>query len=176
MKKTILTIIAAMLTIGAMAQVNAVGIPFGISKVKAVELLTSKYGQYIDYGFNSITYADFRLDGITYDIAQFSFDDNMLFSSALFFLPKRSLTNTEACQADMKNVISELESRYLVVNLVEFGSNQEYNDGNGIMSTLYRAIPKNAAKVEHSYMITVLAYADADGIRIAVLYEPKDIK
>lgn len=176
MKKIIITLITAALTLGAMAQVNAVGIPFGISKVKAVELLTSKYGQYIDYGYNSITYADFRLDCITYNLAQFSFDNNMRFSKAMFFLPKRSLTDTEAATEDMKNLVAELESRYLVVNLVEYGSNQEYKDGNGIMTTLYRALPKNAAQVEHSYMITVLAYADADGIRIAALYEPKDIK
>ena len=176
MKKTILTLIAAMLTIGAMAQVNAVGIPFGIGKTKAVELLQSKYGAYDDYAIDRITYYDFRLDGISYATASFIFDGNYNFVSANFTTPIRDIKDTDAVIADLNAVVEELEKRYIVVNLVEYGANQSHSDDNGTIATLYRALPKNAAMVEHSYIITVMTFADVNGIRIATTYEPKDIK
>lgn len=176
MKKTILTLIAAMLTIGAMAQVNAVGIPFGIGKTKAVELLRSKYGDYDDYAMNRITYYDFRLDGVSYATASFIFDDNYKFVSANFTTPIRGLKDTDALIADLNGVVEELEKRYMVINLVEYGASQSHSDANGKIVSLYRAMPKNAAMVEHSYMITVLTFASVDGARVMTTYEPKDVK
>lgn len=176
MKKIILTLITAMLTIGAMAQVNAVGIPFGIGKSKAVELLNSKYGAYDDYALDRITYYGFRIDGVSYATASFMFDDSYKFVSANFTTPIRDLNDTDGAIADLNEVVEELKKRYTVVNLAEYGANQSYSDDNGTIATLYRALPKNAAQVEHSYMITVLTYADVNGIRIMTTYEPKDIK
>lgn len=176
MKKTILTLITAMLTIGAMAQVNAVGIPFGMGKINAVELLRSKYGDYDDYAIDRITYYGFRLDGVSYATASFIFDDSYKFVRATFTTEIRDLKDTDAVIADLDAVVEELEKRYMVVNLVEYGANQSHSDDNGTIATLYRALPKNAAMVEHSYMITVLTFADVNGIRIMTTYEPKDIK
>lgn len=176
MKKTIITLIATVLTIGAMAQVNAVGIPFGIGKTKAVELLQSKYGAYDDYAIDRITYYDFRLDGVSYETASFMFDDNYKFVSANFTTPIRDIKDTDAVIADLNAVVEELEKRYIVVNLVEYGASQSHSDANGKIVTLYRAMPKNAAMVEHSYMITVLTFAGVDGARVMTTYEPKDVK
>lgn len=176
MKKLLTFATALMLTIGAMAQVNAVGIPFGISKVKAVDLLKSKYGDYAHYSRDAIIYVGFRLDGIEYETATFSFDKNLLFSKATFSMPKRSLQNSDAAIADLNKIVAELEKRYMVVNLVEFGANQSRSDANGTISTLYRAMPKDAAKVEHSFMITIFAYANENGMTIHAAYEPKDVK
>ena len=176
MKKLLATIITAMLTLGAMAQVNAVGIPFGMGKYEARQLLRSKYGEPAVNDINMIMYTNFRLDGVAYATASFIFDDNYKFVSANFTTPTRDLKDTDGAIADLNNVVEELGKRYTVVNLTEFGANQSYSDDNGTIATLYRAMPKNAAMVEHSYMITVLTFADVNGIRIMTTYEPKDIK
>lgn len=176
MKKTIISALFAIMALTASAQVNAVGIPFGIGKSKAVELLNSKYGAYDDYAIDRITYYGFRLDGVSYATASFIFDDNYKFVSANFTTEIRDLKNTEGAIADLNEVVEELKKRYTVVNLAEYGASQSYSDDNGTIATLYRALPKNAAQVEHSYMITVLTYAGLDGIRIMTTYEPKDIK
>jgi hypothetical protein len=176
MKKTIITIITAMLTIGAMAQVNAVGIPFGISKTKAVELLRSKYGNYADYAMDRITYVNFRLDGVSYDYAHFFFDDDMKFTKATFHMREHELSKAETTQEDVKHIVEQLNKQpYMVVCLDEFGVGQTYFNGGVGIRTLYRAIPKNAAMVKHSYVINVLAFVDEDGIEIVSMYEPKDL-
>lgn len=176
MKKTILTLITAMLTIGAMAQVNAVGIPFGIGKSKAVELLNYKYGEYDYYTMDMIMYKDFRLDGVAYETAAFHFND-MKFVKATFHMGEHELGKAEQANEDVKRIVEQLNERpYIVMCLDEYGVGQtHFNNGVGIR-TLYRAMPKNAALVEHSYIINVLAFVNDEGIEIVTMYEPKDIK
>lgn len=156
MKKTIITIITAMLAIGAMAQVNAVGIPFGISKVKAVEMLRSKYGNYADYARDRITYVNFRLDGVAYERAHFFFDNNMKFTNAMF--EGRHHTDSNEMAEEAKAIAAKLSEQYLMVNLVANGVSQRHKTGDVEIMTCYRGAPRQMTNGKPAFFINIIAY------------------
>lgn len=173
MKKTILSALFAIMALTASAQVNAVGIPFGIGKSKAVELLNSKYGAYDYYDMDLIMYEGFRLDGVAYEYANFHFED-MVFTEATFSMQKH--TEAANASADAKRIAEALESYYNVVNLAEYGAAQSKTIGGTTIATLYRAVPKNTpivnGKAMPQFYITIIAFADAEGIQIVTRYSP----
>lgn len=171
MKRTILTLIAAMLTIGAMAQVNAVGIPFGMGKYEARQLLRSKYGEPAVNDINMIMYTNFRLDGVAYETASFHFNDDMKFTSASF--SRQDQPTAEALVADAKAVAEILEQQYLVVNLYANGANQSYKQGNNTIMTLYRAAPRKVVDGRPIYMINIIGHLSDEGSNIMVNYSLK---
>lgn len=171
MKKAIITIITAMLTIGAMAQVNAVGIPFGMGKYEARQLLRSKYGEPAYSTINMIMYANFRLDGVSYETASFFFDDDMKFTSASFSRPDQK--TAEALAADAKAVADILEQQYLVVNLYEHGANQSYTQNGQTIMTIYRAAPRQLINGRPAYMVNIIGHLSDDGSNIVVNYTLK---
>lgn len=171
MKKTILTLIAAMLTFGAMAQVNAVGIPFGMGKTEARQLLRSKYGEPAYSNIDMIMYTNFRLDGVTYETASFHFNDDMKFTTASFSRPDQP--TAEALVADAKAVAEILEQQYLVVNLYANGANQSYTQGNKTIMTLYRAAPRKVVDGRPIYMINIIGHLSNEGSNIMVNYSQK---
>lgn len=171
MKKILLTLITAMLTFGAMAQVNAVGIPFGMGKYEALQLLRSKYGEPAVNNIDMIMYTNFPLDGVTYETASFRFNDDMKFTSAYFSRPNQP--TAEALVADAKAVAEILEQQYLVVNLYANGANQSYTQGNSTIMTLYRAAPRKVVDGRPAYMINIIGFLSDEGSNIAVIYSLK---
>lgn len=157
-----------MLTIGAMAQVNAVGIPFGISKTKAVELLRSKYGDYADYAMDRITYVNFRLDGVSYERAHFFFDDDMKFTDALF--EGKHHTNSNEMAEEAKAIAAKLSEQYLMVNLVANGVSQTHKTGDVEIMTCYRGAPRQMTNGKPTFFINIIAYVSPGASYNAVRY------
>ena len=171
MEKTIITILVAMLTYGAMAQVNAVGIPFGMGKYEAHQLLRYKYGEPAYSTLDMIMYTNFRLDGVSYETASFFFDEDMKFTSASFSRPDQK--TAEALAADAKAVADILEKQYLVANLYEHGVNQSYTQNGQTIMTIYRAVPRQIINGRPAYMATIIGYLSDEGSNIVVNYTLK---
>ena len=166
-----MALLAISMAFTASAQVNAVGIPFGIGKSKAVELLNYKYGAYDYYTSDLIMYEGFRLDGVSYEFANFHFKD-MVFTEATFSMPKHK--EPEKASSDAKNIADALQTLYTVVNLAEYGEAQKYTTGNTTIATLYRAIPNGTPVVngeaKPQYYVTIIAFADPEGVKIVTRY------
>ena len=171
MKKTILSALFAIMALTTFAQVNAVGIPFGMGKYEARQLLRYKYGEPASNNIDMIMYTNFRLDGVTYETASFHFNDDMKFASASFSRPDQH--TAEALVADAKAVAEILERQYLVVNLYENGANQSYTQGNTTIMTLYRAAPRKVVDGRPIYMINIIGYLSDEGSNIMVNYSLK---
>ena len=171
MKRLLSFALAAILAIAASAQVNAVGIPFGISKIKAVELLKYKYGDYDDFSLDCITYFGFRLDGVTYESAHFFFDDNMRFKNALFTRPKQK--KGEDVSRDAVEIAEILSEKYLVVNLVANDASQEHHSRDVDLLTMFRAAPRELVDGRPPFMIDVVGCFTSNGMYVTVNYSIK---
>lgn len=186
MKKTIITaLLAISVAFSALSQnmagiaqpqhseysVNAVGIPFGISKVKATELLRYKYGDYDGYSMDCITYYGFRLDGVEYESAHFFFNKDMKFTNALF--NRKKVKTGEEVVDDALSVSRVLSEQYLVVNLKAGGVSQSYSASDMDILTMFRAAPRMIENGRPIYMINIIGCFTDNGHYVSVNYSER---
>ena len=176
--KKLLILLFSLFTFVVKGQVNAVGIPFGMSYEKALILMQYKYGEPDRITTNNVFYNSFKLDNITYNRALFNFINGQFDCVMLVTNIKHSLSEEGAINAykEAKELSEILKETYTILDLVELDADDEhFNSDTKIgLRRIFHGIPKNTpcinGKLINEYEINIYMMFTDNDISIIVRY------
>lgn len=176
--KKLLILFFSLFTFVVKGQVNAVGIPFGISYEKALILMQYKYGEPDRITTTGVFYNSFKLDNITYNRALFNFVNDQFDCVTLITNIKHSFSEEGVINAykEAKELSKILEENYIILDLVALDVDDKCIDADTkiVLRKIFHGIPKNTpcinGKLINEYEINIYMMFTDNDISIIVRY------